>query len=378
MKTLMKQGLVLAAVLLVVTILVAGCFAEPESYTPPDGMGAVRLNLSLDNPNARATIMPDNATINTFQRFRLDFQPSGGGAVAFSGYYTKAQLDADPIPLTPGNYILEVVAFMDAGAPPATPPTLVAATGTTGTTPFTVAVPPATPPTVSVILKAYDPALNTANGTFAWTITNSITATLTTASMAVTPVGTGTSYGPYNLLSGTAPNDWNNAAGVSVREGYYYVDFILSTSAAFTRNFRHILHIYRGHKSTFDYAFTNEKLGLVSANVEVDLDYEHPSNLRPDVRNGASAVAEGGFVIVTSATSPVTLTINNAASYATMAWWYGDEPLGTGATFDVDTDDPPFDEPGTYAVTVIGVTPVNANDPYADAPFSTEIFIKVE
>jgi hypothetical protein len=382
MKTLMGKcgvGVVMAVVLLAMAVVVTGCPAGPGSqssgYKPPEGMGAVQLNLRLDNPNnARVTIMPDDADINTFKQFYLDFQPTGGGAVAQDDFYTLTQL-ATPITLAPGTYTLEVVAYMD----DADPPILAAAVGTTS---FTVAGGD-TAYAVPVTLYAYDPDEGDEDGTFAWniTVTNLTVANVSTASMTVTPIGTGTSYGPYNLKGGTAPNAWVNGAGVPVVEGYYYVNFSL-TSSGVTRTYRHVLQIYRGHTSTFEYEFTDAKLGIVATSVTVTPTYNHPEDNPPELLNGAATVSVGGTVTISSTVTTAVLSISNATDYNTYSWFCGGDERSALATYTVTYGTAPFNAgPGTYSLTVTGfVTTAKAAElnVKAGAPFSTEIFIKVD
>jgi hypothetical protein len=376
MKTMMKLGVVFAAVLLVATILVTGCTPETSGYTPPDGMGAVQIKLSLDNPNARATIMPGNATINTFQRFHLDFQPATATpGQAFNQYYTYAQLGTgNPINLAPGGYILKVIAFMDAG----TPPTEAAAVGEAS---FTV-TGGASNYAVPVVLHAYDPDEGDEEGTFAWniTVTNLTVASLSAATMTVTPIGTGDPYGPYNLLTGTVPNDWVNATGVAVVEGFYYVNFSL-TSLGVTRTYRHVLQIYRNHTSTFIYEFTDAKLGIVATTVIVTPTYQHPLDNPPVVVNNSNGDASVADEATLTLTTPITLEITNAGDYDSISWWSGAE-RGTGTTFTVSTTNAPFSGGrGTYSLTIIGFsTAAKAADlnTYEGAPFDIEIFIEIQ
>jgi hypothetical protein len=381
MKTLMKQGVVLAAVLLVATILVTGCMPEPSVYTPSDGMGSVLLK--FNKTIARATILPDDADIDTFAQFELTIIPSITGV---NGLYTLAEL-ADPIRLPPDNYTVTVIGYLDSGANPSQP-----AATTTAAVSFTVYAPPTTTPAVDVTLKAFDPANHTGNGTFVWRITSGVTA-LTAATMNVTPItfvnATATpSYGSFDLTDDTPPNAWINNVGLTVVAGYYYVDFSLTAGTpSVTRTFRHVLQIYRNRTSTFVYVFDDEKLGIVSAGVTFDLEYNHPEDNPPELV--AAGLVDDTITLDSEETPPdsVTITVDNDTDYATFSWYYAAANggvggvVGTASSLLVDTNSTPFNIKGKYQLIVTGfVTATKAAElyTYVGAPFYSELFIEVK
>jgi hypothetical protein len=365
MKTLMKQGFLLAAVLLVATILVTGCFSEPEGYTPPDGMGAVLLKFNIDP--ARAAILPPNITMTGFSQFRVTFAPT----VTAADGIKDLDFFSAPIVLLQREYDLEIIAYMLVGgnhvpAAVATETFIVGATTTTH----------------EVTLYAYDPDAGTANGTFAWNITNSISG-LTAASMEVTSISGGSAKieEDFNLTATT----WTGSEVII--EGYYYVDFVI-VAGGFTRNFRHILHIYRGQTSTFSYTFDNDKLGISSSSVTVTPIYVQPTVTAPIVQNnaGPTPVTEGGNVPVSLTGAAVTLSVTNAVLFTTsdtppevqIEWFYGSKSLTTGASYlvSVGTGND-FTAQGKYMITVTGTTEVDEDIPYSGSPSSTEFFIVV-
>jgi hypothetical protein len=404
MKTL-KKGILLAVVLLVATILVTGCFSEPEGYTPPDGMGSVRLSLDIDNPNARASFLP-GTTLDTFQQFELNFLPGGTNpGTAKTEYWDNragTQKRSGTVSLVPGDYTLEIVAYMtySEADPPA--PSQPAATGTyeyvdDDVTYYVFTVSSGTDnQTIGVTLRAYDPndTGNPGNGTFSWNITNGGITNLNTATMTLTRIGTAGSVGPINLM-GTGTEGWINTRTVPV--GYYYVDFVINAGVApnvIIRNFRHILHIYLGQTTTVTYTFNDSVLGLVTYNVVVTIiDYEPLTPIPPEVQiNGAppTVVPEKGEVPVSIGGAAVVLSVSNAAAFTykdlndddviQIAWFYGSAPLAAMVTDGVLTINTavgsPFATVGRYAVTVVGTTPPGTG-PYDGAPFSTEIFLVV-
>jgi hypothetical protein len=390
MKTL-KKGILLAVVLLVATILVTGCSPEPSVQMLP--AGTVYLSLVIDNPNPslnmRATFDPDT-TIDTFQQFRLEFLPTSGGAGTVVEYWdNRADPGPPPVPpkrsgtisLVAGIYTLEIIAYTDFSATPTTiPPSIAAATATmTG-----IDVTATSQNLGAVTLRAYDPREGEENGTFAWNIDASgITAPITVASMIIRNLA-GTAIRSFDLLPDE--DGWVNLDGVSLLEGYYNVDFTIT--AGLTRTFRHILHIYRGQTTTVSYEFTDAVLGLVTLSVTItNITYTPPAPIQPVVQTSVddnpdppvvTTIAAGDEVTVTRGVNDTTLLLSNAASYASIVWWFNGTaiPGDTCLVDTITTTSAFYNIPaGRYPLSVTGTTPVVAGNPYSGAPSSTEIFI---
>jgi hypothetical protein len=382
MKTL-KKGTLLAVVLLMATILVTGCFSEPEGYTPPDGMGAVRLDMDIDA--ARATFLP-GTTLDDFTAFLVTFTPAIGAPTNQTWDNKLATPKrSGTFVLEPGGYTLDVIAYMGGDA---TTPTNPGATATVGsvTTPINIVAGPN--PGINVTLRAYEPGTTGETGTFVWNITNDGLSNLTAATMNVKEIsdtGAGTTY---NLRGGTGTNVWAYPAGVSLATGFYYVTFsITAGSPAITRTFQHILHIYRNQTTTVSYLFNDDVLGIVSTSVVVTIiSYDPPTATPPAVQKEieddpdpiVTAVAAGDEVTVTRGVNDTTLSLSNAGSYASIVWWFNGTAI-PGATCLVDTIATTSAlyniSAGRYPLSVTGTTPVVPDNPYSGAPSSTEIFI---
>jgi hypothetical protein len=384
MKTMMKKCGVyaaLTAVLLVMAALVTGCpVSAPESsgHKPPAGMGSVRL--IFDENIARATILPENATINSFAEFVLDFTAVGGtGAVTQSGITRTLAARNTPVNLVPGSYDVQVVARLTAGVA-----TSAAAVWTSGAgTPISVVA--SNPQTLNVTLKPYDPADATLPGTFAWDIDSSqLTDPIEIGSeMKLTTLAGAAAGGSWSDIDLTIPANLTNTTGVSVLSNYYYVDITLVVNGV-TRNFRHIVHIYQNMKSTFSYAFTNNHINVV-VTITPDIIYVHPSDNPPVVQltttSGKTIVGNGAadspyILSLTGNTRPNNLTINvtNVAAFSGgVSYYLNATQLGTGSPFAIPTTTPFDAAGGPYQISVVGLS--GAASP---TPYSTEIYIVVD
>jgi len=403
MKTKMKKCGVYAAfatVLLVMAALVTGC---PESvpgssgYQPPAGMGAVQLN--FNEKIERATILPDSVTIASFPEFILTFTAAGGGASTQTITRTNATKD-DPINLVQGSYNVVVVARLIAGDATSAAAVWSSPTGT----PLAINAGTVTP--YPIALKPYDPAAASEPGKFAWTITNSITGgigsigagsqmSLTTlAGGGVTlpsPDGGVTPGDPaeWNL---TIAGNWNNATGEVFPSNYYYVDITLIANGV-TRHFRHVLHIYQNMKSTFNYTFTNDHIGITSITFTPDITYVPPTDNAPTIVPAAISTASpvngvaGNGTVATPylisladapATAPIglTITVSNSTTFTgSVKYYLGSTVLGSGASLTINTSTAaaPFNATGgPYQITVEGT--IGATN---GVPYYTEIFVKV-
>jgi hypothetical protein len=373
-----------AIALLLMAALAMGCAPSiPEGYTPPPGMGAVRVNL---NENiVRSTILPDSKSIGDFLEFDLDFMPGAtpNGAVQETKLgVPKANINA-PVDLLPGNYKLSVVGYLNT-ADPSDPPSLTAAAIGETTADFTVTSGGSV--NVSVMLYAIDSTKATSGvmGKFTWDInTAGITGvtTLTTATMDITPIGPGSPASNVSLgpLTTGPTNRWSDST--ALLPGFYYVDFTLrATTSSPIIYLRHVLQVYQGMNSTFTYAITNGQLNIQSSGTaNITVDYTPPEDLSP-VLQVAGAAIPGNQVEVDLFDPPttVTITVSNAATDFTgvgssIVWRCANAQRGTGTTFTVDVANAPFTAVGLYQLSVTGTTPTaDGNKVY-----SSEVWVKV-
>jgi hypothetical protein len=370
-----------------VVALVIGC-PTPGSgiYQPPAGKGAVLLNINKTIERA-ATILPEDVDVTTFfGTFELDFQPRGtiNPGTAFSEYYSYSDL-SDPIDLDRGDYTLIVTAYKDVGDS-ITPPTQPAAIGE-----LELTIVADTPSAETITLGVINPAAGQI-GTFAWSITNSVTA-LSAATMSVTPVAGGEAIltvdfdDTYNLTDPT----W--AGSQNIASGYYYVNFSLTATAATapfsrTRNFQHVLHVYQNMTSSFTYTFDNAKFTIETVVIEQGtfeptVVFEAPEDLKPilSADGGTTTLADMAVVDINLGNTR-TITVTNAADvyrdddddpvpYGTIAWSYNGTviPTATGPTLLVNTTAAPYNAAGRYQLTVTGTI--------AGKPYFAEIYINV-
>jgi len=399
MRTMMKKCGVFAtfaAVLLVMTALVTGCPAsDPDSsgYQPPVGMGSVRL--IFNETIERATILPDNVTISSFPEFVLTFTAVSGGAVTPATPTTRDNAHRnDAIDLVPGVYSLVVVARLTAGS---------AASAAATWSNSSINISAGNTIALAVTLRPYDPATSSGTGTFAWTITNSITGgissigsgsqmsltTLAGAAVDLPPPATPSTPAVWDL---TTAGNWNNTTGVVFPSNYYYVDITLKVNGV-TRNFRHVLHLYQNMKSTFSYIFTDDHIGVELIQFTPTITYVHPTDTVPTIGTAPITFASPPNIVVGSgtaaapylisladdpSTAPIglTITVSNSATFTGGVKYYlGSTVLSavSSLTINTSTASAPFDAVGgPYQITVEGT--VGATN---GVPYYTEIFVKV-
>lgn len=382
MKILTKKcGIITAvATLLLLTAMLTGCsngITGKEDYTPPAGMGYVRLN--FNNTVGRATTLPDEVDLDFFEAFELQFTPTATvpGGVAKTVTITDPTELGDAIDLVPGSYDLTVIAYTDYndGTETASNP---AATGDADSE-LTIAI--GNPETATVVLKLYDPSVGSGNGKFAWSITNNITAPISAASMVVTEIGGSVAYTHPDLL--TAFGSATVTGNTSIPAGYYFVDFSLTVDST-ARDFRHILHIYQNMTSTFTYVFNNGSFDISNGRVSPGITYEKPVVVSPPELESGSALTENQTLTISIAaagTTSVDITVTNYAIYDSIEWFLGLSTTltstdGLSASDDVDYDtltidgSAPFDTEGTYLLTVQGIKD--------GIPYGTFIRLKIE
>jgi hypothetical protein len=365
MKTLKRnQGIIaIAAILLLLSgLLVTGCESDiptGESYTPPAGMGAVRLNL---NRTGFRTITTDT-TIADFDEIVLTIYDSGGIMV---GSPTSINPDpdtgiCDPIPLDPDFYRLEVTAligFADAAY---------WESSTAGT--YTVEVTLNKIEPVDVVLKGIVDGIG--QGTFAWDITDDLSIAIVVAKIDFQQLG-GSSSGSLDL---TGPYAFNDSEDFD--SGFYVLDFVFEIADTSKISFRQILHIYNELTSTFTYTLTDSHFGITSGSIEKTVTFE---NWGTDIElegDNIGAISEDDIITLLDTDIEV-ITFVNADKFTSIVWtasFKGSDISGDLDISDEDASDDtltievgalPFEDAGLYYITVYGM---DADDAYTSISF---------
>ena len=393
MRTMMKKCGVFAActaVLVAVATVVLSC-PTPESsggkeekgYKPKPGMGAVRLNLASTTRSARSII--PGTQLTDFAKFDIDFQAKGGGGVSNSSN-TNISIGSEsgPYDLTPGKYDIVVVGYTASGD------------AAIGTTHDVVVNANDVTNTATITLESYDPttgaALGTDTGTFNYTILNNINVlTLTTATMTFTKIA-GAGAGPTSPVNLLSPS-WSG--NIVLTSGYYYVDFVLVTSTAGTRTFRHILHIYKNQISSFQYTFTDDY--FTYAKIELTITFDKPTDPKPKLAKSTApaVILTDGETITLSIDGlggnpkTINITVNNQGDYSasSIKWYLSSNSTtaltaGVGGTNDsvltINVATAPFNVQGLYQLTVEGTIPAAITPPLTPAvPTSSFILISI-
>ena len=354
MKTMARKYGVCAAslvLLLAMTALVIGCadpFAGPaarDDYQPPAGMGFVRLNVG--NTVAR-TIMPETPEMSTIASYRLTFSPVGGGAdIVETVNANAAGQIADPIVLPPATYSLAVIAYLDAGST-----TRPMATATVAASPGIV-ISAGSGITQAITLNAYSPATGLVNGTFEWDVdlTGLSAVTLATATLDVVPLALGPAVVEVDL-------DDDPDGDETVMEGYYFIDVALTpdTGKGNPYSARWVLHVYRYLTSLFELAdITDAHFGVYNGTVGFpNIGFGTIGNTPPDL--SGTGLNPGYAITVTAGGSAVTLTVDNDTEFdGGINWYHGTTTLSSLATFSLNPAAAPFNVPGIYIVTVVGL-----------------------
>jgi hypothetical protein len=347
----------LAAVLLITVALVIGCPASPGI----SGSESTSVRLRFNDEIAARTIVPGVTEFDDFEVFEVTFTGTGftsGTDYIFIGAnaITKANI-GNPIVVGPGTFNLTVNAYIDPTVAPNTP--IDAAVTLTGVRLIANTDNEIGPVILRPVFRSGD------TGTFAWNITNNITRTITSAEMALDPIGVGTAPAgsPYDLEGGSAPNDW--VGSVIVDTGYYYVDFEIIVNGE-TRSFKHVLHIYDGLTSTFTYTFTDDYFAITQV-LTTDWDYGEDIPLELEL-DGSPLLGKVTVDLYDPATTAVVQVVNvedenGDDMYDTIEWYYNGALITTNVshtdfandTFTVDVANPPFNEEGTHFITVVAI-----------------------
>jgi hypothetical protein len=190
--------------------------------------------------------LPENS-LDHFKSYSLVFTDLDTGTHTFTHNILPSEL-GDPIPLEDEtNFSLVVYAYADASrtnlAADGSPASNIAVSGTGST--------------IAVSLTPKSTAL-TGTGTFAWDIDiSAISATLSTHTMTITPLPTGTAI-PIDLTTNATDEQ-------TLPSGYYTVDILLANSTAGTSyTERQVLHIYDFLTTNFEpSAYTAGNLGTI-------------------------------------------------------------------------------------------------------------------
>jgi hypothetical protein len=289
-----KCGFTVVAVLLLMSVmLITGCEGTGSNggYKPPDGMGAVRLNVKSA---IGRTILPDEADVlAAITAYELDFV---GTAAANANDRTVWRFKADVsgfVNLAPDTYTVTLTAYTDTVSEPtdvSDPTNIFVTVVAEGTASFSVAATNAEDVTVTLL-----PIIsNTATGIFTWTITDNVdggggltAATMEITDLSGTTVGVG---GPYDLLGVGSPTPEDDLTGsVTLDTGYYRVVFDLTNSTATTIKWRQILHIYQNITTDFTYPFDDSHFGATTWTITYDFNgATGATNVQESIKDGES------------------------------------------------------------------------------------------
>jgi hypothetical protein len=269
MKPLRKNiGLLILSVtaLIVSAALMAGCInliaseEDDNSYTPPQGMGAVLF--SFGDSSAR-TLMPDHVNIKQFGSIDLTFDDFDSFYETFT-VYPADDFDDDgyfTIELPPGDYQLEITGHIRS-------PGSMGAYAVTGdgsgsirldnkNGPYADKIPIKENKITEVYVQLRAENSLYGGGYFAWDIENELGHNYFLMKITLTSFSND-DFGPLVL----GPN-LRNIMGVNINEcGYYYVDFELTifdenNVPIGTFENRNVAHIYYSMTTTFRYTLTN-------------------------------------------------------------------------------------------------------------------------
>jgi len=381
MRVLTKNsGIITAtvALLMLTAMLITGCAGDitvEKPYSPPPGMGAVKLNF---NKTIARTILPDGVDgPEDFDHFDLHFTKSGTGALT---PITVDQGDeGDPVPLDFGSYSLQVLAFLNAGD-------LEEAASwdsENGAATYSIIISDSTPVPVNVQLRGN---VTTGTGTFAWEIRkNSIYGDVEIVDMTIAKIGGSTTV--YDLLKGlgsgtsSGSDDKGLIDSLSLASGYYIVTFKVSVDSTVI-NFRQILHIYANMTSSFEYEFTNEYFGIVSGFIEMTITYANRGTVILLEDDDNTPIEEKDTVgPLEIGSDSVVITFTNASEFTGITWNCSDASMSlavssaggqTNATLTITPTSTVghFEKAKTYIITVTGT-----ND--AGEPSSLFFYVEV-
>jgi hypothetical protein len=285
-------------ILLPLLLALAGCdfmsFPEHEQNIPP-GMGALYLKV-----NSARTIQPDNLGMGAFASFELKFM----GTAEVIEYRIPSTL-SDAVLLPQGTYTLNVTAYLDTGR------NQPAAHGSASN--ITITASEGT----SIDVKLYPFTDGEGQGTYRWNINLSGTASLTGATMTITPLNTvkGSTTDPVNLLTSTETYR-------SLNSGYYRVTVTLTKANNQPIVYREALHIYQYMESVFNKAFADGDFN--NTLYTVTFDYDDGVNAPNEQSSWGNPVADRTPTRTFTAVAGLYEGTSPPANYHFDGWYYGD------------------------------------------------------
>ncbi|MDR2965026.1 MAG: hypothetical protein LBU88_04555 [Treponema sp.] len=256
------------AVLLAISLGITAC---PETPVPESGYGYAKI--SIGGTNLARTILPDaNEVDGNILSYKLTFTATDGYAV-YAGYDTNlvvVKVDradvGDPIPLVPGTYDLEVIAYLDEVADGQLLPVAMGEEE--------IVIDEGASTNTQITLSAYSPGSEAGEGSYSWILDFSgITADDFEAEMVITG-----GAGPITVDLHDDNDPLNSfAAGIAtgatdLDADYYNVEFTITitdsnwvankdevSSASIT--FSQALWVYLSLESKFAFTFTDASFG---------------------------------------------------------------------------------------------------------------------
>jgi hypothetical protein len=248
----MKRALLIAHCSLLILFSCQDPLSEPENLRvdTPAGKGAFFLSVTMTD--AGRTILPDTPSAASLY-YTLVFTPSPTGATLEENR-NHAGL-ATPFLLEAGTYSLAVKAYSDS-----TRTNLVAQGSTSG-----IVIGAGGSTSKSIALKAV------INGTGTFTYSVTVPTGLTTATMVVTPLPSGSNQTIDLTIGGTKTGTLNPNAG------YYNVEITLVKGDA-KLVWSEILHVYAGLESKKEFSFSNDDFYKTKYTVTFYMNMSGPFN----------------------------------------------------------------------------------------------------
>jgi len=242
----------LAVALLVMAALITTC-ADPvgsgdltvsqdrsdsADFTPPPGMGYIRLNIVSEGSNAR-TVLPTAPV--SWNRYTVIVKKSLDSTVVFNQTVLPANL-ATAVVVVPDTYIVEVQGFV------AATDTVPAAVGITNN--VSVVASASNTATVNMRGIVNNATFTGGSGTFTWSFAYTSAGSPDSVTMTVTNWGTQTATIPATL-TGADVTGTGATGSESLPSGYYYVAVTLAKAKHQSQTYLEILHVYNSMTSTY-------------------------------------------------------------------------------------------------------------------------------
>jgi hypothetical protein len=345
------------AALFVSAVLMAGCLNmindEEESYTPPEGMGAVSLSFGT---SARTIIPPKE---EEHQSYRIIFKPGSGrpNVIFMIGPGDDSNHDDIDVPmiLETGDYQVEVIGYRDDNW---SIPVASAKTGLKGSIwqrleDKTIAPDKLLSVTIDkdvhiVLHVVLWPIADEGEGTFKWNITNKNNLDEFHGTLKLSDYPDGT-----NVKSIEIKQDLNLESSFDISSGYKYVDLVLRRGDE-KLMYEDIVHIYQNMTSTFDYEILEAIFFPSPPGVKIIISYTHPGDLGltfnidyddsfSDQKNKGKSHAQP-ITRSRSTTSlyPTEITIMASGDFDKYTWYNGKTQLGNTNPLTLNANHPSF------------------------------------